>query len=188
MKLVDIFNAIILERLHENAGDLLYRGQQSGRSYTNHRSGAIFFSPNKEYAMDYGDKLLVTRSPSDIFDARKSSDRSTLRRWIQDKLDDIIDTDEYDELSSEVKGYYRDCRRFLTNDDFNSVMRALINLGIAMSDGFGNYVVGYIEKQFMDENNIDAMYCSESGLTNGKPGSELSVAFRAMPTDVKYLT
>lgn len=162
-------------------GRMLYRGTSAGK-FTPRSSGAIFFSPNKEYAMDYGDVVISTEQPTDIFDPRVPSNLEILANWIEDRIETLMDSDEYFDMPGSTKTFVRDASRLIKDrSNVQSVLSAMINLGIAEAGGFGNYKVGQIEKIFMDDHGISAMYMIESGNTTDRPDSEWSVAFSKMP-------
>ena len=177
MKLKTAYNLI------KEDSNLLYRGSIKDRSYKNPNKGAIYFSPNKEYALEYGDSVITTKMPYKIFDPRKSSDRQVLYKWIMNKIKNFKEADSYWDNPSSLNRYLNDAQQMTQNniDSAEKILSGLINLGIYMAGGFSNYTTGEIEKTFMEENNINCMYMIESGNTKDKPNSEWSVAFREMP-------
>lgn len=168
----DLYTELVLRKkthLSEiSKGELLYRGQQSTRMYTT-QDGAIFFSPNKSYAEKYGDVIITTPLPANVFDIINNKQHfDILKKWLVEKLNEM----ETVGISGSSRGFYKDAMKFVNTDNPKQLFRSLSNYAIAkwgLSDS-----VGKAEKEFMTDNKIDVMYAIEAD-------GGISVAFAKMP-------
>jgi hypothetical protein len=169
--------------LNENSKMKLYRGyfKQTG-VYPKNDNAAIYFTPSIEYAKTYGDgSVISTNIPNNIFNIiNNKNHQSIMKMWLIDKIEQISNEKEDIDgfLPKIISIYLKDAKKNLNNDDPKSLMIAFQNISFAYFDG--NNKVGVLEKLFMEENNIDAMYQFEAGLINSEL-DKISVAFKNMP-------
>lgn len=172
-----------LNEQNESSSEKLYRGyfQETG-IYPKNDNGAIYFTPSIEYAKTYGDgSVISTGIPSNIFNIiNNKNHQSIMKTWLVDKIQHIInenvDIDGF--LPKTISTYIKDAKKYLANDDPKSLMIAFQNVSFAYFNG--NNKVGVLEKIFMVDNNIEAMYQFEAGLIVDEL-SNISVAFKNMP-------
>jgi heterodisulfide reductase subunit B len=182
----DILKETIRKELKGHRLQLLYRGffKKYGVLPRNNLS-AIFFSPSLSYAKDYGDSTVYTTKPQKIFDIRTPKDFETMKFWLNKTILELEreKTDEDGFLPSRIRVYIKDAKRHLASNNPKDIIISMANLGIALFDG--EVIVGAIEKKFMEDMDIDAMYVFEAGFLRTDQ-DEVSVAFRKMPP-IKWL-
>lgn len=164
----------------------LYRGFSSKTGFGAKSDNAVlFFSPSLDYAKTYGDdSVMVTKKPDNIFDVRYERNFNVLKKWLLNVLESIIEEKKDDDgfLPPKILSYINDAQKLLKSDNPKDLISAMSNISFAYFNG--KFMVGVLEKMFMDEYNIDHMYYYETGLIKTE-NDLMSVMFRKPPKNFK---